>query len=1167
MKKTNENTGENVEKKKNLLAKFKKKGRINVYLLAAGGILILAFVAAMILSKTFPDTTIGISIVRDINIALISTIATLLGLYVTAFIFLNDSLKNRVKEDPQIKEAVNDILYGYRRNMRFLAIGTIATIVAQIVLNVVLGRVQTTDASIENLRLMLDSHLWRLFIGFSVITLFFISWIILASKDIMNSDYLIAQQSKRNMDSHKKVLVGLHDAIKRKPEPNAGDGSAPDTANAGASDKDIMSMSGNEIMHTFATRPYSFHLAHENVAKNAANALREESDDADKESYVIRLGKIIRFIEAIVGRICDNNIDKSIMNGNLLTESMRSGFEYLYCSASPNTVLDVRDEKRFLDHLKYQIITSKRFKNLPFDNKEVEEAFGRARNEFKKMAFVDLSDESYQGAVHELLTMLTSEERDDTKTANQSNYIATYKKQIKGIIGEFFNGFEHLVGYRDALVRFDQYGARVKEKSGWKIWPFSRKRLQVEAKPDEDEEKILHYAEVVKRVLIDRFTSFVKINDLNLGNSTMDKGWFNYSELSASNFTHSSFRFARLENAILRNCDLSTCSFILADASDSDFSGSNFNYSDLTGMDLTDCNLNNTQMNSIVLRDARIDNYYWGLVMLFRGNDNESISKELGDRQKWQNEIRKRAQKNGSEKKDEAIKRAFTELRRGEAIRKDILDAIADRDVADHMKALAESCKLTEGETDTHINTENGCVLEKSYDAITKHIEDFLNYRKYNKVSREIYKKIPQARINEKLNQKGNNMRETLFGKVYFGEASLKSASVNDVLMKDIDFSFVPISDASFRNSDLSGAEMYYTVAQSVMFHKTNLNKMDAYLSDFSKSNFREATLVGATLTDCNFRSCNFSEALLLNTLIVNTKEPPNFDTTDPDNGGPDNGGPDGGPDGGSDKTVYSPIYLKYFLKKAEDDPNEVQKLLEKVVEEADVEDNGKTVRQKVTELDAGRSFTECEFSKAIANEMLVFNTNMTRARFDEASVRSSLFYNTLMHWCICKETNFSNSIFIGVSFHQASCSDTNFSRAKFFASEFSNANLNRSSFISARMEKVIFDETNLADCKFSSAQISNCSFNKCNFQKVIFDDSTVFTNVIFSGIDFSETIGLDQVTFNNCIFDGANIAYDEELNLSAPLKSTPVSVEKEAKSAGVQEKKLYSSRKVIDNR
>ena len=1103
--------------------KCKKKRRVNIILLVIGLVLGVVCITTIILSLVFSDSTIGGSIVRDINIVLISTTTTLLGLYVTAFIFLNDSLKNRTKEDPQIKEAVNDILDGYRNNMIYLAIGTIITIVIQIVCNVILGRPQEYDTSIENMRVSFNSVIWIVFILASGCTLFIIAWIILASKDIMSSDYLIAQQSERNLKSHMSALLELYQKVERGEKTKPGELTSD--------------MSGKDIMDTFAHKEYSFRLAYDSLEKSRERNRQSDINNAfkSKEAYVIRFGKIVRFIESIVSRICDNNIDKSIMNGNLLTQSMSSGFEYLYCSESQNSVLDVRDEKRFLDHLKYQIITSKRFENKPFDNLEVEAAFSRAKNEFSKLSF---SDSSENPTFQNFLRRLATDDYSETDTTTtQSEYIIEYKKQMKEIIGEFFDGFEHLVGYRDALVRYGQYDERAKNKRFIK-----NKRSKDVEKVSNDERRILEYAEIFKRVLIDRFTSFVKINDLNLGNSTLDKGWFNYSELSDSNFTHSSFRYARMENAILRNCDLSTCSFILADASDTDFMGSNFNYSDLTGMDLTDCNLNKTQMNSIILRDARIDNYF-GLKVLFRSEN--IVIDELDERKRWQKSIRERAREGNSATSDEKIREAFSNLRDGKAIREDILGTISGRRVVKGLEKLGASCCLPKTDTNTQINTDEGCVLDESYKLINEYLTDFIKYRKYNKVSREIYNKIPSVREKEDILFKDE--REKYLGKIYFGVASLRSASVNEVLMKDIDFSFVPISEASFRDSDLSGAEMYYTMAQSVMFHRTNLNRMDAYISDFKGSNFCEATLVGSTLTDCNFQGCNFSKALLLNSVVFNTNQSPQLKSKNENASKQD--------------TIYSPLYLKHFIKKVVDEPNEIQKMLEKVDDEEIFVENGVEKRRHIIELDADRNFSDCEFSDVIANEMLVFNTNMMRSRFDRASIRSAMFYNTLLRWCMSKQANFANSIFIGASFHQASFEETNFSRARFFACEFSNANMDNSTFISTKMEKIIFDETNLSNCKFSSAVIRNCTFNKCNFEQVIFDNNTKFINVIFSGIDFSKVIGLDQAKFKNCVFDGIDGFGCEELNLLTPLEIKEVYVElDEEKSAGVNQVNIYSS-------
>ena len=1021
----------------------------------AGGLLLASLIVTVPIAIFVPQLEIGTSVVRDINILMISTLATLLGLYVTAFIFLNESLKNREKDDPTIKEAVNLILDRYRINMIWIAISTVATIVLEVVCNIFLGQPQG-NISIEDLRLSLHSWVWFLFIFTTVCAVFILAWIIIASRDITNSDRLIAAQSVRNLKYHQDKLINAFDEIEPK-------GKALIEQKDKESPTDFGSMTGELIFKKFVDdeHKYKREMAYASISERL-----EDIDDLKdfRDKFILELGKVIRFIEQIISRICDNNIDKSVMNREYVYQSMRSGFNYLYARDKKESILDVRDQYRFFDHLKYQIITDIRFKKKPFDNDEVEKSFERAKKFFMTLHFSKDSD-------------------------YKKKYIEEYQKTMRTLIDQFFKEYESLIGYRDAMIHYDRYRR-------------SQKKHNAEMESVEDvnnQKKILKFAEIYKRILLDRFTSFVKLNDLNLGNSTMDKSWFNYSELSDGNFTHSSFKFARLENAILRNCDLSTCNFILADASGSDFTESNFSYSDMTGLDLTDAILNKAQMNAVIFRDERIDTYYEGIRCLL--SDNGASLQAVTNSQVWHTDFKQRMsiEMSTETQKERLIAESYENLRNGNVIQENILRYINGNDAADQQDDLYISCRLDENSSfDFSINDETtGCVLNSSYRIISDRLRDFFDYRKYCRVDPQLYEQIATAR--EKEEKRDQNERENKYGKIYFGIAKLHAASVNEVSMQGIDFSHVHIDLASFHDSDLSNCAMYYTFSQSAMFHMTNLNGLDAYEADFSGSNFEKASLVGALLTNCNFTNCNFKRAIMLNTIIIN-------------------------------EFVDRP-YMARFLTRTPRH-SQLQSELERAEDEESYEDGTRRIEQ----IDKGHNFKECEFKEILANNVIIINVNMMRSRFERASMRSGLFYNVLLRWCDFRGADFANSIFIGTSFHQSNLEDALLSRSRFYACDFSNASLKKTNLISTRIEKVIFDEANLNGCNFSSANVIGCTFSNCNLTGAIFDNNTQFKHCVFCGIDFEKIIGLSEAQFIECVFesgDNDTMANSEELQLS----------------------------------
>ncbi|MGN1372874.1 MAG: pentapeptide repeat-containing protein [Candidatus Coproplasma sp.] len=1098
---------------------------VRIALFISLGLLAAALIVIAILNACIPGLEIGASIVRDINILLISTTATLLGLYVTAFIFLNDSLKTRSKEDSKIKEAVDKILMRYRNDMIWVAVFTIISIVLEVLLNIVLGAPQP-DNNIENIRLSLNSWIWYLFIAVTVYSIFIISWIILESRNITNSDSLIKKQSTDNLELHKRCLLDqFNNILNEKVETSE--------------EFDFEDNSGLKILQKFGKKKFSFQQAYKSVKDSGIIKYKDGKwvypGVSNEQEYIIQLGKIVRLIENIVSRICDNNIDKSIMNNELIFESMRSGFLWLYAHEGKNNVLDVRDANRFLDHLKYQIITNKRFKDKPFDNNEVEETFRRAREAFYSL---DYGKGDKAGTVY--LDGQDGEQQVKKSTdGNKLEYITAYKANMRTIIDQFFTGYEHLIGYRDALVRNndlkDDTVNIFKRKSKKKVKGESAEAVQDGNNTEdttllqgsrnrpisEDQHKILIFSEIMKRVLIDRFTSFVKIDDLNLGNSTLTKGWFNYSELTKSNFTHTSFKFARLESAIFRGCDLSTCSFILADASDTDFTGSNFSYSDLTGMDLSDSILNNTQMNSVLLRDERLD-HYGGYEYLFTKNKVKKPEQLNCENEPAQPQ-------NAVEEREMQMMRQ--QLREGEIINhvvslfaKDWYDPKEEQDGFKKLKEAFDGSRKgiypTILSSDGYVDDEKAIsvadtivyskdsLLDRAHEILcTDILKFFFEYRVKNKLSKETLEAVCEARKDEKAELK--MLREAMYGKVYFGVANLEAASVNNVSMKNIDFSHVNISIASFADSDLSGTDMYYTKARKARFYRTNLNNVDAYRTEFEESNFSSASMIDTVLVDCNLNGCNFDRAILLRAKLINS-------LTD-------------------DKNNLPRPYLSRFIYKLSGVHSGLDETIEFVSDSEVIEvDKNKVQMRHIEELNDEHSCVGSDFTEALADHIVIMNVNMVRSIFDKISAKDAFIYNALMRWCVFKDSDLSNSICYGTSFHQSSFDGAKFSRAKLIACEFSNASLRNTNMISVLLEKVIFDEANLSYCNFSGATIENCSFRKCNFQKVILS-GTVFKNVIFSQIDFQSVIGLDEAIFIDCAFemkDKGNVELGDELEL-----------------------------------
>lgn len=1050
--------------------KFWFKGNLVVVIVVAIVIAVLIGCIVYTAKNARDGIAIGTSIIRDVNITLISTMATLLGLYVTAFIFLYDSLKTRSREDATLRDAIDNILASCRRKMFLFSIGTILAIIIEVGYNISLGDLShSTAEGVEDITINIGSGKWWLFIASATLSVIIIAVIICASRDIMDSDKLICDQADHSLDDFGREICTRYDYVVKSSKNIPIDTFYNITQNP----------SQKALFNAIKSTKYALSSAYLGLLKEDTKTIPYVAATTTNEEFIINFGKTVRLIEMIIMRICDNNIDKSIMTGSLVVDSMESGFKWLYAKKSglDETILDIRDENRFLDFLKYQLLREQHYKNIPFNNLSFEKDFAKLRETFSQIFF------GVQGG----------NETEDSVT--QKNIIKHYKDNMRDLISEFFDGYRCLIGYRDALVHRSSVIATKQQDTTDPQKGKHLKKHKKEKNKDGDitpqQVKILSYAVVLKRALIDRFTSFVKINDLNLGNSTLSKGWFNYSELSESNFTHSSFRFARLENAIMRKCDLSTCNFVCADASNTDFSESNFSYSNMTGMDLSECILNKSQMDSVLFRDERLDSYK-GLTDLF-----DCIPKS-----KKPPIIDTTYEMPSDEKK-------IADLRKGSSIadiirtkakgcRSNISDDIAPFSIKSLLDTVIHIFP-TQSNAGTSIN-------ELEVDAI----REFFDYRFHSKINDEIVRWLDEARTEEeKEDQTKKRMRESWRGKVFFPVARLVSATINDVSLKETDFSHIDMSNASFRDSDLSGADMYYTRANSTTFFHTNLNQLDAFRVDFTRASFHQANMIEAVFSDCTLQGCNFKEAILIDAKFINS--------TAFSHG----------------KSVVASMCLPIKDKGQKVPAGSIYTIMESVREDLDGA-TGENILQQ--------NCVDCEFDKAIANNIALVNCNMQRSNFHETSMRDCLLFNLNLRRCDFSKAYMSNCMAVGVSFYQANIKEARLTMASIFAADFVGANLSEANLTSASLERVIFEETNLNKANLSSAAFKNCTFSYCSFDKTILANAK-FENVVFDDIDFSTAIGLQQAIFVRCIFThdrGNKFSREEDLRLTETTNNEP---------------------------
>lgn len=1083
--KTKENSCNCLHSHLRIKARSKEYQKLILYFIVAAVLVFIGLTASSILRKTHPEFVIGTSILRDINITLFSTLATLLGLYITAFIFLNDSLKNRRNEDTTLKDPVSGILKSCHARIILFAIVTILVIVYDVIINIRLGSatptgqpnikydVENTIRALGNDEGFLD---WNLFLIGAIVSAFLVIILIIESAKIMNSDRLIQNHSKRILKIARDNLSRIIDDL---PNDNTIDQSSPLHDLIGNLSSFEDEKTKTDYCEILKSKNYSIPKIYNNKHNpEKRDNLENDLGDEGIGEFSMRFGKAVRLLEELLSRICDNNIDRSILSKEKDFENIESGFAWLYSNndaMGDTKTLDVRDEKRFLDYLKYQLITEKYYSTHPFNNVAFEKDFELLKDAFFKLDF------------------------SPKEKPTQESLIYDYKQKMVFIIQCFFMGYKQLVEYRNALIHIRTPRLKI-----------SRAKLFA------NKEKILDYSNTLIQVLIDLFSSFVKINDLNLGNSILDKGWFNYSELSDSSFTHSSFKFARIENAVLKHCDLSTCCFIDADASDTDFSNSNFNYSDLTGTDLSGCTLNEAQMANILLRKKAECYPFNGLSLVI---DNALDAIENGRYPKTTTD------KETGEQKDikpelEYAKNTLKCLKTFKITEIDLESILLRKGLADPTSVLYKKCFMESFFTDDndaryaisdYMNRAYGEAMELLHPFFQNRDMAIFDKKSLNalRIACEIEEITDLQKKDEE--KRNKSVREKQFGKLSLSVATLREATANKASVPCADFSYVDLTRAALKDSDLSEATMYYTEALQATLHESNLNQLNAHQANYNGATFSQANLIGAIFTDCLMDACIFKEANLLDAKIINSSN-------------------------------ASPLKVPFCRVIYNNEPIlPSASMLHSVIDEhAELPSN----HNKASNVDSEKVpfAPNCNFFNAIADNVMIINVDMQKSRFENATMRNGLLFNNIMWWNNFKRAELSNAIIAGVSFYQSNFVRAQLGRTFIYSSDFIGANLAETSFISALLNTVVFDQTKLDESNFSSATIKNSTFRCCSFKNVILTGAC-FENVLFDSIEgFENAVGLEQAKFKNCIFiidkkfvSGESFKLGQKIDLYSP--------------------------------
>ena len=781
-----------------------------------------------------------------------------------------------------------------------------------------------------------------------------------------------------------------------------------------------------DLLDTCGQLDYSFH--------SVIGEIKRSDEDFDPEVGMILLCKNVRIMEDLISKICSNNIEKSIIDGEKHFKSMRLGFEWLFCHNDINestsiNKLDIRDENRYLDYIKCMIlIKSKSISSLPNSSIEIDQYFEYIKAAFDKQKFTEFK---------------TIKDR-----------IENYKNRVKHLTEHFFTIYELLVQYRDALF----YEEEIRKDLEKTVVTGSGARISQE---------IVDLSAVAVRVLLDRFVSFVKINDLNFGNSTLNHSWFNYSELSKSNYAGSNFEYTRIENAKMIDCDISTCNLSFADAGETDFSHSNFNYSDLTGMNLIGAIVNYCDFQNAIFRDANIDRLQNAVFEYFlNGNSLRSGYDRIRMLfNHWNNR---------NLTKENSINKLISQLK--SISRGNQHDLVIENENVPW--AILEP-SLEQAEISQIVSQMRGILSEYLKSHICVELLDWVKKRFLN-----------AEKSAEKLQDK--------YGKVFLETAEMRDITAKYTQMNGCDLCHIDLGNATFEDANLSNTHMYYTKAEGASFIRTNLNQAECFESNFYSANMKWAVASGATFINCDLNNTNWNNAIIIRSNFIDLSEYV------------------------EGHIVSDPMYIfflkidQYMKKVSNTEPNDISMVIKDYPSYTPSKRTATTSNESSSCWEKNCSISDSTLNDVLADNTAFINITADRSSFNQASFKNTIFANCKMYLTDFISVDFRYSNLLLCCLGQSNFKSANFINSEIRYVDFSNSNLFLAMFNLCQMDHILFNNANLSEANLSDAVIRNCAFVNCNFEKINLT-GTRFENCIFERINFNNPIGSDLSRLINC--------------------------------------------------
>ena len=860
------------------------------------------------------------------------------------------------------------------------------------------------------------------------------------------------------------------------------------------------------------------YLQYKNEGRSDAKEPMQDRLNLRRMEYL----KLLNLIDALILRICDYNIDRSVFRFGFNTKRARGAIIWLVCSQVKAEMLDAQDINRLMTFYRVQI----------------ERLFRLRNHQLEEGAFYDQSDidRKFDEVRHSLSIDSSNKGDRSSWRKTMQSALKIFKEKMQALINQVFDVYDVLSVYRDYLTEID-------------LLADSDSVLALD--------RAIVLARAVKQIFLEQFAAYTKIPELNLGHSEFPGAHFSRSDMGKGNFINSNFKYVQMDNANASESDFSICNFTRANANGATLHNCNFSYSNLSGINLENASLKSSLLNAVIFHDALLDesinfaeelseipfrkrhpqaaacrqSYERRAEQIAKKRDKEEARAEnreritdipyrlpenmraMRDQERWE-KWRYLSLENGEEalelfltgrkilndfrstlmlgsdenekyvfqnpddsSKDKTISRSLWNLTI--AAKDDYLPGLILRRIEEDEEGIPQLTIPT---------TENGLdasktVFQAVYEEAAKRLDKLREECREKIIGPGLLRWLRKAERDEKPGER--HERFMRFGQICLEPASLVGASIIDCAIPEVDLSHIDMRNASFAESDLSECVGHYIKAETCNFEKANMNSAEFYRANFGKATFSGANCIGTLFVDCNMQGIDMSGARAINCYVINTGR---VEKEDAD----------------KEEIKRGLPFLAQMLCSLPAGDN----ILENITEDIDDED---FPEERIT-------LKESNWNDAVASNSIFMGMVMDRTQCNRADLHNFMIFNCMARWSSFTSVDMSFGMLMASSFHQSSFENATFSKAHLFGCEFSGCRMKNSVIIGARADKVVFHDVDLSGVNFSRTAFYNCIFRDCNFNGINISNAR-FVHCTFYEVSFDNCVGLRNAKFFECIF------------------------------------------------